>query len=299
MNNFKLIGYENIELNVNEYLLDDMKGIVICVHGMCEHSDRYHEFANYLNSQKYGVFTYDHRGHGKSILIDEEKGFLGKDGFNKMVYDLDIIVNHAKERFPNHKVYLLGHSMGSFVTLRYLQMYNKVDGAILSGSNYGFKMLRLGTAIGKIACIVKGEKAPGKLLERLSFGSYNKVFAPNRTAFDWLSRDENVVDKYIQDEMCGFTCSNQFYYDFFKGLLAISKKTNMNKINAQTPIFIISGDKDPVGNLGKGVVALYRVLKNQVNNVEMKLYPNGRHEILNELNKDEVYQDIVNWLNKN
>jgi len=299
MNNYKLLGYEDIELNVNEYLLDDMKGIVICVHGMCEHSERYHEFATYLNSQNYGVFTYDHRGHGKSLLKNEEKGYLGRDGFNKMVYDLDRVVNHVKERFPNHKVYLLGHSMGSFVTLRYLQMYNKVDGAILSGSNYGFKMLKLGALLGKLACVFKGEKAPGKFLERLTFGSYNKHFMPNRTLFDWLSRDEKVVDKYIEDEMCGFTCSNRFYYDFFKGLIAIGKRNNIEHINAETPIFIIAGDKDPVGNLGKGVIALYQVLKSQVNDVEMKLYPNSRHEVLNELNKDEVYQDIVSWLNKN
>ncbi len=291
-----LLGVDNLKLNVNEYLVDEMKGIVLCVHGMSEHSKRYEDFALFLNKSKYSVYTYDHRGHGKSLLENENKGYLGKDGFNKMVYDLDVIINHIKEKYPKEKLYLLGHSMGSFVTERYIQLYDKVDGVILSGSNYGTKMLKFGRFVSKLACLFKGEKKEGKFLEKLSFGGFNKCFSPCRTAFDWLSRDEKEVDKYVQDELCGFTCSNRFYYDFIGGLLTISKEDNIKKINTQLPILIVSGDKDPVGGQGKGVKDLYRILRKYLSNVELKLYQDARHEILNETNKAEVYQDILNWL---
>lgn len=296
MNNLKLIGIDDVGLNVNNYLVEKMKGIVICVHGMCEHSKRYEDFALFLNKGGFSVYTYDHRGHGESCLVREELGYLGVEGFNKMVYDLNIVVTYIKEKFPQEKIYLLGHSMGSFITERYIQLYNKVDGVILSGSNYGTKSLRLGRFVSKLACIFKGEKTKGKLLDKLSFGSYNKSFIPNRTTYDWLSRNEAVVDAYIADVKCGFTCSNRFYYDLIKGLLELSKSKNFSSIDRNLPIFIISGDKDPVSKNGKGVKALYQVMSNNLDNVELKLYKDARHEILNENNSDEVYQDIFNWL---
>lgn len=294
--NFKLVGIDGLQLNVNKYLVEEMKGIVLIVHGMCEHSLRYEDFSKFLNENGYSVYAYDHRGHGDSILENETKGYLGQDGFNKMVLDLDTVVSSIKEKHPETKLYLLGHSMGSFVTQRYIQLYDKADAVILSGSNYSTKQLGFGKFISKLACIFKGERKDGKFLEKLSFGAFNKPFTPNRTPFDWLSRDEKEVDKYIEDDNCGFICSNRFYYDFFSGLLTTSKKENMAKINMNTPILIMSGEKDPVGGFGEGVRALYNVLSNIAFNVQLKLYPEARHEILNELNKDEVYHDILNWL---
>ncbi len=285
----------DVKLHVNEYIVEDSKGIVICVHGMCEHSKRYTEFALFLNRNGYSVYTYDHRGHGESLLENEQKGYLGKDGFNAMVEDLNTLITFIRKKYPDQLLFLLGHSMGSFVAQRYVQLYDTVDGLILSGSNYGFKMLRIGKLLSKILCILKGEKSEGRLLNTLSFGSYNKKFKPNRTSFDWLSRDEAIVDNYINDDMCGFICSNLFYHDFFAGLLEIGKSKNMKKINPELPILIISGDKDPVGNQGKGVKALYRVLRNHNSHVDLKLYQNSRHEVLNEVNKSEVFQDILNW----
>ncbi|HEY8364104.1 MAG TPA: lysophospholipase [Haloplasmataceae bacterium] len=292
---FKLKGWD-VELNVNDYVIENMEAIILCVHGMCEHSKRYEDLALFLNKKGYSVFTYDQRGHGESLLENKNLGYLGNDGFNKMVYDLNIVINYLKDKYYGYKIYLLGHSMGSFVVQRYIQIFDTVDGVILSGSNYGTKLIRLGTFLSKLACIFKGEEAKGKLIEKLSFGSYNKLFKPNRTNFDWLSRNEVEVDKYINDECCGFTCTNRFYYDFFKGLLELSKEHNFKKINPSCPILIISGEKDPVGYQGKGVKVLYNILKKYVNDVEMKLYKEARHEILNELNRNEVYNDIVNWL---
>lgn len=294
--NVKLAVRDNLELNVNEYFIDDMKAVIICVHGMCEHSERYIDIAKFFNTKNYSVITYDQRGHGKSLLNGEEKGFLGKDGFHKMVTDLHTVISYVKEKFPNQKIYLLGHSMGSFVVQRYIELNDTVDAVILSGSNYGFKLIRMGKLLSKLACILKGNKAKGKLINKLSFGSYNKFFKPNRTSFDWLTRDETIVDKYINDDLCGFVCTNRFYYDFFNGLLELSKIKNISKINPLVPILIISGSDDPVGYQGKGVKRLYQVLKRVIRNVDLKLYQNARHEILNELNKQEVYNDIVNWL---
>jgi len=294
--NFEIKLANGLQLNVNDYLVDQMKGIVLCVHGMCEHQLRYQKFAEFLNQNKYSVYTYDHRGHGKSILEGERKGYLGNDGFNKMVDDLHSVVTAIKEKYPQEKLYILGHSMGSFVTQRYIQLHSLVDGVILSGSNYGTNSLRFGRLVSKLACIFKGNKKDAILLDKLSFGSFNKSFTPNRSSFDWLSRDESEVDAYIADPNCGFLCTNRFFYDFFGGLLDLSKRKNIDKIDANLPVLIVSGDKDPVGHQGEGVKALYQVLRNHMHHVDLKLYESARHEILNESNKEEVYHDILNWL---
>ncbi len=296
MSNFKLMGTDNVSLIVNDYLVENMKGIVICVHGMCEHSKRYENLALFLNKSGFSVYTYDHRGHGESCLVGEELGYLGKNSFNKMVYDLNIVVSYVKEKFPQEKIFILGHSMGSFITERFIQLFDKVDGIILSGSNYGTKSLRLGRIVSKLVCIFRGEKTKGKLLEKLSIGRFNKYFIPNRTSFDWLSRDEVVVDDYINDSKCGFTFSNRFYHDLIGGLIELSKSKNFKTINRNLPILIISGKKDPVSNNGEGVKALYQILSNNIDNVELKLYKDARHEIFNETNSSEVYQDVFNWL---
>jgi alpha-beta hydrolase superfamily lysophospholipase len=292
----KVKTHDGVELSTNKYIVENMKAVVICVHGMCEHSLRYEEFALFLNQKGFSVITYDSRGHGNSLLKGEDKGYQGKDGFNKMVLDLNRIVLDTKAKIPNHKIYILGHSMGSFVLERYIQLYDEVDGVIISGSNFGTKFVKIGRFISKLVCLIRGKKRPGKLIEKLSFGNYNTAFKPNRTKFDWLSRDESSVDKYLADDFCGFTCSNQFYYDFLRGLIELSKKRNMSLIKAKLPILIISGAKDPVGYQGEGVKRLYQVLKKSVAKVDLKLYPDGRHEMLNELNKTEVFSDIYNWL---
>lgn len=298
MNNIQLVGADQILLNVHEYDLKNADFSVICVHGMAEHSKRYEELALFLNQKNIAVFTYDHRGHGRSILDGESHGYLGRDGFNKLVSDLDILVDHVKGLHPRKKVFLLGHSMGSFIVQRYIQNYKKISGVILSGSSYKIVGMRLMKWIGGSLVLLGQGKKQGKLMNQLSFGSFNKSFKPNRTDFDWLNRDSNEVDLYVNDVCCGFISTNQFYYDFIKGLIELQSEKNIRRVKKNLPMYLIAGEKDPVGHMGKKVKELNTVYKKYSNDVELKLYPEARHEILVEKNKEEVYQDIYKWLEK-
>ena len=190
--------------------------------------------------------------------------------------------------------------MGSFVAQRYVQLYgDKIDGVILSGTNgRPDKITKLGILISKIEIILRGRKAKSKLMDKLSFGDFNSNFKPNRTNYDWLCSVEEEVDKYIKSNMCGFICTTSFYYDLIRGLWKINKRENLRKIPKNLPIFIFAGDKDPVGKFGKGIIRLYNDYKELgILDLEYKLYKNGRHEMLNENNKDEVIQDLIEWIN--
>ena len=191
--------------------------------------------------------------------------------------------------------------MGSFVSQRYIMEYgDNIDGLILSGSNgkHGF-ILKIAEKIVSYTIKKKGRRYRSKLIDNLIFGGNNRYFKPNRTEFDWLSRDEKEVDKYISDPFCGvlFTCG--FFYDFIKGLQEIEDTKNLKKVPLNLPIYIMSGDKDPVGKNGKGVLRLRdQYINLGVKDVSCRLYEGGRHEMLNEINKDEVIKDILNWINE-
>jgi alpha-beta hydrolase superfamily lysophospholipase len=280
----------------------DIKGIVQIAHGMAEASYRYKRFAKELVSQGYIVYANDHRGHGNTAASIDELGYLGPDGFTRMVEDMkeftDFIQDKENKELP---LFLFGHSMGSFLAQYYISLYgNNIQGVILSGtSGDQGPILNIGIHMAKKEVAKKGPKTRSPRLNDLSFGSYNKKFKPSRTDFDWLSRDEKEVDKYIEDPYCGGIFTTSFYYDFFRGLKETSKKSNVEKVPKNLPIYIFSGDKDPVGNMGKGVLKLVKAYQNiGIKDLEYKLYKDGRHEMLNELNRDEVMEDAVNWLNK-
>jgi alpha-beta hydrolase superfamily lysophospholipase len=205
-----------------------------------------------------------------------------------------------KAENPMLPLYLLGHSMGSFLSQRYVQLYgNDIHGLILSGTNgrQGL-ILDLGLVIATLEIKLKGRKKRSKILNNLSFGSYNNMFKPVRTGFDWLSRDEKEVDKYIEDEYCGGVFTAGFFYDFFKGLKDIEKKTNMALVPKDLPIYIFSGEKDPVGKCTKGVLKLIGEYKSLgIKDINCRFYKDGRHEMLNEINRDEVISDLLQWLN--
>lgn len=279
-----------------------VKGIVQIAHGMAETAGRYKRFAQALTDNGYIVYANDHRGHGKTAKTVESLGHLAEaDGFYWMVEDVHQLSQIIKQKNPDLPLFLFGHSMGSFVTQRYLMLYGKeLKGAILSGSNgkQGL-MLHMGAFLAKQEVKKHGRKAKSEKLNKLSFGSFNNAFKPNRTEFDWLSRDAAEVDKYIQDPYCGtvFTCG--FFYDFMTGLKEIEKDSNVELVPKELPIYIFSGDKDPVGKMGNGVRRLYDAYKRHyLADVTMRLYPEGRHEMLNETNKEEVMKDVVDWLNK-
>jgi len=276
------------------------KGIIVICHGMAEHIERYDHFANFLSQNGYIVFGYDQRGHGMSINDINDLGYMSDvDNFQILVNDLGEITRHIKAQYPNLPIYLFGHSMGSFVSQRFIEVYGtSISGVILSGSNLnkGIKLV-FGYFLASIITLVKGRRHRSKFINNLVFGSYNKQFKPNRTQFDWLTRDNEIVDKYIADEKCGTIFTVSFFKDFFKGLIKIYR--NFELVPNNLPILLISGDKDPVGEYGKGVSKLYQIYRESgVEKIEMKLYPDSRHEPINELNHEEVYNDVINWLNE-
>jgi len=275
------------------------RGVLQIAHGMAEHSARYEPFARICNEQGFIVVANDHRGHGQT---GEKSGVMGyfaaRDGFERVVDDLHAIHTWTEEKYPGLPVFLMGHSMGSFLARRYLQKYgDSIDGAILmgSGGDPGFAV-RLGKFVARMQ-MRKDPTKPSKLLDKMAFGTYNRNIKDARTKFDWLSRDDYEVQKYIEDPYCGIVCSSGFFYDLFTGLQTIHDPALIHHIPKAIPLLVVSGDADPVGGYGRGVAEFVGQLKKYgISNIVMKLYPGARHELLNEINKAEVVEDITKWL---
>lgn len=299
--NFKFADSEGVELNVYKWRPEgEVLGVVQISHGMTENILRYDEFAKYLNNKGFIVYGHDHRGHGLTAKSKDELGYIAdNEGFDWLVRDLYELMMMIKEENKGLPIYLFGHSMGSFVSQRFVELHGKeIDGLILSGSNgEPTKLAPIGIFLSNMEIKIFGRKHTSKMMDKLSFGDFNKKFKPNRTPYDWLCSVDSEVDKYIANEYCGFVCSASFYYDLLRGLRAIHKDENFSSIPKDLPIYILAGDMDPVGFFGKGIVNLYDKLKlTGVKDVEYKLYKNKRHEILNEDNKLEVMNDISTWL---
>lgn len=281
------------------YLWDavrNAKGVVQISHGMAEHARRYDDFASYLNQHGYIVFADDHRAHGNTSTKQSSKGIKGYHKGNiyfDTVQDECAITAMLKERY-NLPVIYLGHSYGSMLGQRYIQECKDHSGVVLSGSAMmKGAILSGGCAVSNLQYKLHGGEKTAYLLDKMSFGSYNKPFR-GETEFAWLSRDKENVRKYIFDEQCGYVMSIAFFKFFLNGLKESYKKENLAKIDLNKPIAIFSGDKDPVGGSGKLVTKLYDQYKNLgVKDVSVKLYPNARHEILNETNRAEVYKDVL------
>lgn len=276
--------------------LDHPRAWVHINHGMSEHASRYNALALALNKEGYGVVAHNHRGHGTSHTT-QLGHYADTNGWSKLLSDIDAVRDAICD--PERPYFLMGHSMGSFIIQSYLvKTQRKIDGLILSGSNYQAPMLtKAGLLVAKIERWRLGPQSASKLLQFLSFGSFNQAFKPNRTDFDWLSKDHIEVDKYINDPLCGFDCSTQLWIDMLTGLVELFHPNSFKKIQANLPIYIFGGDKDPVGEKGKGLPKLAAAYNQSgQSNVSMKLYPDGRHEMLNETNKNDVICDVVNWL---
>ena len=300
---YKLATSDNQEIQVYEWLPDDdtkITGILQIVHGMAEHGKRYTHFAHFLNKQGFVVYASDHRGHGKTAGKVENLGFFGKkNGWDRVIADLKVLSSHIKDKYPELPFFILGHSMGSFLTRKYiLKSPFKLNGAILSGTGGNPGILgRIGVFITRFLMLFYPKNSQSKLMDKLSFGSFNAKFKPNRTAFDWLSRNDEEVDKYIEDPYCGAIFSLKFFEDMITGLLFVSRQSNVNKTPEDLPIYIFSGSFDPVGNFGKGPTELYgKYKKAGVKDIKIRLYEGARHETLNEINRDEVYNNILQWI---
>jgi alpha-beta hydrolase superfamily lysophospholipase len=274
------------------------KAIVIIVHGMAEHIERYQGFAERLVDNDIIAYGYNQRGHKGSISKKEDYGYMSDaDNFITLVSDLYEVVEQIKKEHSGLPIFIFGHSMGSFVTQRFVQLYGpKVKGVVLCGSAKQPNMLlNMGIFLSRLIIGFRGRRHRSKLLDKMSFGAYNKHFTPNRTSFDWLNRDEEEVDKYINDEYCGGIFTAAYFKDFLKGLKTIN--SNFELVPKELPIFIMSGSKDPVGGPVELVTKLYnRYRALEIRDLEFKLYPDARHELLLEENKDEVINDVLIWL---
>lgn len=306
ISNFTFKGEEDTDIYVYKYEpieKENINGIVQISHGMSEEAGRYKRFANYLTYNGYIVYINDHRGHGKSAENINRIGILAqKDGIHCIVKDLNKLTKIIKTENNGLPIFLFSHSMGSFAAQKYIIDYSEdIDGVILSGTNglHGIEV-DLGFLVAKVMSKIQGREKKAYLIDKLAFGGFNKKFKPNKSEFDWLSRDFKEVEKYIENEYCGVVFSNGYFYDLFKLFKEIRNINNLKKINSKLPIYIFAGDKDPVGKFGKGITKLYENYKKVgIENVEFKLYSGGRHEMLNEINKDEVINDTINWIKQN
>ncbi|MDG9667932.1 alpha/beta hydrolase [Hahella sp. CR1] len=276
-----------------------IRGVIQISHGMAEHAGRYRNLAEHFCAQGYAVVAHDHRGHGRSIANGQTGHYADRDGWDKVAADLLFMANQIKSWHPDVPHFLFAHSMGSFISLQCLIAHRPpFHGVILSGSNYGAPLKYLAAAaIARAEKLRLGARSASRLLDQLSFGSFNHRFAPNRTEFDWLSRDPAEVDNYIKDPWCGFICTTATWIAMLDGLRRIFTSASFSRINPNLPIYLISGDKDPVGEFGKGVKRLERHLREAgVRDLSCTLYPDGRHEMLNEINRQQVLNDLSSWV---
>ncbi|NLK29221.1 MAG: alpha/beta hydrolase [Clostridiales bacterium] len=283
---------------VTHFSCNKPKATILLLHGMAEHQKRYHTFASYLAEQEYDVYCYDHRGHGLDKKI-KDLGFISNDyGYKLLINDAIHISKFIKCNNRCDKLFLLGHSMGSLIARNVIQIYDKYNGVILSGTTFPSNLLTyMGLFLSWLITKIKGHRHISPFLNSLMFGNKYYTALSDRTVYDWLSRSHTIVGAYINDPYCGFICTASFYHDLLK-LVANASKTNLIlKTKKDLPLFIISGDKDPVGRYGKEIKSYLSVLeKLGFNKIDSKLYRDCRHELLNELNKEDVYFDILHWI---
>ena len=275
------------------------RGIIVISHGMAEHASRYARFAASAVEEGYAVLAGDHRGHGATAAPGGFGFVAEQDGWDTVVADMSTVMDAARRAWPDVPVFLMGHSWGSFLA-RDLAARRGGDlaGLILLGTGSGVGALtRPATAICAGESRLRGPRHPSRLLNALAFGPYQRHFAPNRTEADWISRDAKEVDRYVADPWCGFVCTSSFFRDLVAGQGVVNTASHAAAVPAELPMLLASGDRDPVGAMGRGVqraATLYR--RAGVREVSVLLYPGGRHELLNETNRDQVTGDILTWI---
>ena len=275
------------------------KAVLQIVHGIAEYIERYDDFAGFLNGLGYVVVAEDHMGHGQTVGTEGTQGYF-EGGWFTAVSDSYALLRKTKAEYPQIPYVLFGHSMGSFMARTILEVYpdSGIAAAVICGTGWQPRAILPG-AIGicQLACKKVGEKNPSDTLQNMVFGGYNKRVEHSRTAFDWLTRDAKVVDAYIAHPSCGFTATTGLLRDLLTGIRFIEQKQNLAKMNKDLPVLFIAGGDDPVGNYGKGVTrAAEEFRRAGMKHVACRLFPLGRHEILNEINRREVYDFTAKWL---
>ncbi|KGN37522.1 alpha/beta hydrolase [Knoellia subterranea] len=275
------------------------RGIVQIAHGMAEHAARYERFAHALTGAGYAVYANDHRGHGQTASSADHGYFADRDGFATVVADMGSVSEFAQAEHPGVPLVLFGHSMGSFLSRAYAAQHGaRLAGLVLSGTaGDPGPLAAVGKRVAGLQARVRGRHHPSGLMDKLTFGQFNGAFKPNRTAFDWLSRDEDEVDKYIADPLCGNVFTSAFFVDLLGGLQQINSAGAFAAVPRDLPILVMSGELDPVGEDTKGPIGVAdKFRKAGVSDVTTTIYPQARHEILNETNRDEVTADVLGWL---
>lgn len=278
----------------------ETKAILQISHGMVEYIVRYDDFAKHLNQQGILVIGNDHLGHGQSVLDESEFGYFGKEKGSAVVDDLYEVTKYAKNQYgENIPYFLMGHSMGSFMARRYLMSYGeKITGAIISGT--GYKTVPVLDAASFFTAVTKlfhGERYRSPFLKWLAFHTYNRKIADVKTENDWLTRDEAVVAAYNENPYCKFSFTVNGYETLFGVIKYIQKQNNWEKTPKQLPILMIAGEEDPVGSYGKDVKKVYKKYQQMgCSHIELRLYKDDRHELVNELDRESVYEDISQWI---
>jgi alpha-beta hydrolase superfamily lysophospholipase len=276
------------------------RAVVQINHGLAEHAARYERFAVFLASRGYAAYAHDHRGHGATTADDATQGVFAKaDGWNKVFADVGAVNAEIRERFPGAPVVCFGHSMGAIVALSYLLSHPETvaAAAIWNTSFDTGPLYQLGKSLLLGERMLKGSDAVSSLAPKLTFQTYNKAFAPNRTEFDWLSRDTVEVDKYVADPLCGFDCSVGLWLDVLAGIASTHDAGRIAKLRKDLPMLFFAGGADPVSNRGKAIERLaVRLRSAGMRDVSLKIWPDTRHEGLNDINRDEIMAAFADWL---
>lgn len=285
-------SFDGKKIHVLEWLnVENPKGIVQIIHGMTEHASRYAQFAEYLNGNGFLVVADDHRGHGKTD--PDTLGYCRGNMFRDTVTDEGAITDYYKAKYPALPYFVFGFSYGSFLTQSYIGRFgDKINGAVIGGSNYKKDgEVYAGSFVTGISNFFGRAKKPAKLIEKLSFGAYEKQFEDR----EWLSNDAENNARYHADPLCGFTCSNRFYADFFKGLRSLYTKKYRKSLNKELPLLLVAGAKDPVGDQGRGMKKLHTFYaeKAGVKDVRLVLFEGSRHEFLNEKEHSEEKRNTL------
>lgn len=279
---------------------DNIQGVIQIVHGMAEYVERYEDFAKFFTDRGYLVTGEDHLGHGKSVPEGGVKGYLcEQDPATVVVRDVHRLKKMTQELYPGVPYFLAGHSMGSYITRNYISRYGTgIQGAVImsTGTQSSLELTFFRVCIA-ITGLFKGKKTPSRFLDKLVFGSYSKRITSPRTQFDWLTKETDVVDRYIADDECGFCFTVNGFATLCTLISRACKQENMKKIPGTLPVYMISGDEDPVGDYGKGVRKAYQAMKDAgIEDITLKIYPGDRHELVNETDRMTVLEDIENWL---
>lgn len=279
----------------------EVKAVLQVSHGMVEYINRYDEFADFLCRQGFYVVGNDHLGHGKSIQSKTEYGFFNEKYGNACILgDMHTLRQRTAKKYPKVPYFMLGHSMGSTLVRQYIQMYgNGLSGAVIIGvvADQKRATLRAAKRLCRIMAAFKGWHYRSKLIDNLAIGSYNKGYKPAKTRADWVTTDQQRLDSYVADPLCSFVFTVNAYYHMFCGMLKMQKKESVYMIPKTLPLLIASGSEDPVGDFGKGVRKIYERYKAAgIQDVSLRLYAGDRHELLNETDRQQVFEDLRDWL---